>query len=73
MLSDPQIVRVATSDARFDDTMERIRAWLDVENIAVAEFKVSPGDGGFEFELGFRSLADAERFRRRFAAPAQAR
>jgi hypothetical protein len=68
MLSDPQIVRMETSDARFDDTMQRIHAWLDVENILVAEFKVSPGPAGFIFEIGFRDIADADRFRRRFAA-----
>jgi hypothetical protein len=68
MLSDPQIVRVETSDERFDATMQRLQAWLDVEQLAVAEFKVSPGPTGFVFEIGFRNLADAERFRRRFAA-----
>lgn len=67
MLSDPQIVRMATSDQRFDDTMQRINAWLDVENILLAEFKVSPEPPGFVFEMGFRNVADAERFRRRFA------
>ena len=67
MLSDPQIVRMETSDARFDDTMQRINAWLDVENILLAEFKVSPHPHGFVFEIGFRNLADAERFRRWFA------
>ena len=66
MLSDPQIVRIETSDARFDDTMQRINAWLDVENILLAEFKVCPGPAGFVFEIGFRNLADAERFRRWF-------
>jgi hypothetical protein len=67
MLRDPQIVRMETSDARFDDTMQRINAWLDVENILLAEFKVSPGSAGFVFEIGFRDLAEAERFRRWFA------
>jgi hypothetical protein len=66
MLSDPQIVRIETSDARFDDTMQRINAWLDVENIRLSEFKVSPGPAGFVFEIGFRNLAEAERFRRWF-------
>jgi hypothetical protein len=68
MLSDPQIVRMETSGARFDDTMQRIHAWLDVENIPIAEFKVSPGPAGFVVEIGFRDTADADRFRRRFAA-----
>ena len=67
MLSDPQTVRMETSDERFDDTMQRIHVWLDVENIALAEFKVSPGPDGFVFEIGFRNSAAAERFRRRFA------
>jgi hypothetical protein len=70
MLSDPQIVRMATSDERFDATMQRLHAWLDVENIRLAEFTVSPDAAGFVFEIGFRSLADAERFRRRFTAEA---
>jgi hypothetical protein len=67
MLNDPQIVRMETSDARFDDTMQRINAWLDVENILLAEFKVSPAPAGFVFEISFRNLAEAERFRCRFA------
>jgi hypothetical protein len=67
MLNDPQIVRMETSDARFDDTMQRINAWLDVENILLAAFKVSPAPAGFVFEISFRNLAEAERFRRRFA------
>jgi hypothetical protein len=70
MLSDPQIVRMETSDERFDDTMQRINAWLDVENILLAEFKVSPGPPGFIFEISFRNVADAERFRR-WSADAQ--
>jgi hypothetical protein len=68
MLSDLQLVRMETSDERFDDTMQRIHAWLDVENILLAEFKVSPGPTGFVFEMGFRNFADAERFRRRASA-----
>lgn len=52
-----------TSDARFDDTMQRINAWLDVENILL-QFKVSPALAGFVFEIGFRNLAEAKRFRR---------
>lgn len=67
MLRDPQSVRIEISDARFDATMEAIRAWLRREAAQVAEFKVGPSQRGFEIELGFRTDADAERFRQDFA------
>lgn len=68
---DPQVVRVQTSDERLDATMQAIHAWLDAENIQVVSFTIDPSGNGLTLEIGFRSLEDAERFRRHLLAPAR--
>jgi hypothetical protein len=68
-LNDPLTAMVRVSqDDQLGDAMNRIRTWLDGEKIQTASFATIPDAEGYTLKVGFKTAADAERFRRQFSA-----
>ena len=67
-LNDPfsVMVRVFPGDP-LGDAMNRIRTWLDSQKIQTASFTTASDAGGYAFTIGFKSIAEASRFRLEFA------
>ena len=62
---DPYVVRVRVSSGQpLADAMNRLRIWLDHQKIQPAEFKTITDAKGYALDIAFRSVTDAERFRR---------
>jgi len=66
---DPYMVRVRVSPGEpLGDAMSKLRSWLDSQKIQLAEFKTIPDAKGYVFDVAFRSINDAARFRNQFQA-----
>ena len=67
-LNDPftVVVRVFPGDP-LGAAMNRIRTWLDGQKIQTASFTTASDAGGYALTIGFKSIAEASRFRLEFA------
>jgi hypothetical protein len=61
-------IRVS-KDYPLGDAMSRIRIWLDSQKIQSVTFTTAAYANGYTLTIGFRNMADAERFRFGFQFP----
>jgi hypothetical protein len=60
------VIRVSFSE-ELGMTINRLRAWLDSQQIQPSRFNTSIDAKGYTLKLGFRSIDDATLFRAQFA------